>query len=210
MMEIGRHRIVVGGASLETAQSLMPTQREADLVYTDPPWGPSTLHMFDTMNKSAYQEWETFCSKLAAAIDWAAKGPVGIFMGTKWMDDTLRPLQARGFHVIQRTVLEYGSPVWWESLGRKKRLEATYAQLDRDPNVLAVRWPSLTLHGMATISDVIKQTLPDSVGKVIYDPCAGFGIVPKAALKHGAIFRGSDINESRLSVTAQILQKQVA
>lgn len=199
---IGVHRVIQAGATLESAQALV-AQHEVDVIYTDPPWGPQALHMFDTMRESEYQEWTSFLDQFSAAVDWAAKRRVFIYMGTKWAFDTAEAVRRKGFTVLAQTQLEYGSPVWWPSLGRKKRLEAAMIQMSRDPHDKAVSWGG-DVHGRARCSEAIAA-VPGA--QLVYDPCVGLGLVAAVTKKLGLRFVGSEPSEERLANTIKILAK---
>jgi len=204
VQQIGDHKIAVGGVSLDVVQQLTPP-RSVDLVYTDPPWGPQALHLFDTMNKSGYQEWSDFLQKFGQAVDYMAKGPVFVFMGTAFADDIADSLRPYGFVERGRWEVEYGSPVWWPSLNSKKRLSATLWFGHRTAGPKPGN-PVPEVHGQKAVE--WAMTLCDiHAGDVVCDPCVGLGLVAKAAVKRGCKFVGSDLNSTRLGTTADILRR---
>lgn len=206
--EVGAHRVSDGGASLATARALMPAPRMANLVYTDPPWGPSALHMFDTMNATEYQDWDGFLKTWAEAVDYAAAGRVCVYMGSKNADDVTDVMRKRGLYRVAEDILEYGGLTWWETLGRKARLKATMLQYDRDRSAPPIRWTN-PVHGRHAVLDAIGAILPGSTihRGLVYDPCVGLGLVAKVSIQSGCLFVGSDLNATRLATTIDILQK---
>ena len=66
--QIGKHRIQHGDI-MDGIDNLMET-KQADFIYTDPPWGKGTLKYFKTLNKkqtgleSEDWSWSEFLEKL--------------------------------------------------------------------------------------------------------------------------------------------------
>lgn len=197
---IGPHRLLVGDVTAGTVKDLMGGEL-ADVVYSDPPWGPGNLQFWATMHARGSVPRETwprfldaFCSSVVKHT--RPEAPIFVEMGLRWVDDLDAAMRSWG-------------------LGRRRRWDITYGSKRRPlPNTLLLYGPTnvvVTLpdppHGepvtLAVLGAVVRP------GVVVLDPCTGFGMTARITHRLGGVFRGTELNPQRLARTAAWLQKAV-
>lgn len=197
-VDIGSHRLMVGDLTAGAVASLLGDER-ADVVYSDPPWGPGNLQYWATMHDRGSIPRETWPAFLAAFCGTVAThrkpdAPIFVEMGLRWVDELDAAMRAVG-------------------LERQRRLTITYGPKNKPlPN-------SVSLYG----SRDVEVTLPDpphgepitrtilgavvKPGMLVLDPCTGFGMTARIAHALGARFRGTELNAVRLERTVAWLTK---
>lgn len=205
VFRVGRHRFLSAPVSRSSAELLLGGE-QASLVYSDPPWGPGALHLFDTMNRTVRQVWINFCSDFAEAVAAAASGPVCLLVGQKALPDVEAALAREGIVRCFSEQAEYGSPVYWPSLGRKKRMEAVLWGGHVQGGGWSMPVRRLELHGPAIVRRAIEATC--HADGLVYDPCVGLGLVARAAERSGRRFCGGDMNSERLRAAMDSVSKE--
>lgn len=196
---VGPHRLEVGDIHYGAVERVMAGGL-ADVIYSDPPWGPALLQMFATMNEPGSRPvvgWirflATFCGLCAAHR--APGAPVFVEMGLQWVDELDSIMGQHGLQSQRRWVVTYGS---------KKSPRPSTLSLYGE-KCIDVRMPEPP-HGegvtLAALSAVVKP------GSVVLDPCTGLGMTARITHKLGGHFRGTELNPKRMERTAAWLRSR--
>jgi hypothetical protein len=184
-------RVVVGELTLDRAKLALSGHEAADIVYSDPPWGPGNLRYWRTHNEEATPDWEgerrwntflaTFCDVVKACV--RPGGHVFVEMGTRWVDQLASEMGKREFAEAGRWTCYYGTPklpnvLWYSGPGK--------VSLTADSGVAMT---------MSAISCVAKP------GLVVMDPCCGKGMTARCATRLGMHFVGVELNPKRAAKT---------
>lgn len=197
---IGRHRLLCGDITTGAVTALMGTDR-ADVIYSDPPWGPGNLQYWATMHSRGSipcEHWPAFLTAfcVACATYRAPDAPVFVEMGLRWLVE------------LDATMASVG-------LERRHRWEILYGPKSKPlPN-------ALTLYGTHDVhvelverrgEPVTRQILGAVVrpGTVVLDPCTGLGMTARITHALGGNFRGCELNPTRLERTAAWLRTRAA
>lgn len=199
---IGPHRLVVGDIHYGSIDLVMGGEK-ADLIYSDPPWGPGLLQMFATMNvrgSAPVVGWSTFLATFCAACaeHRTPTAPVFVEMGLRWVDELDAHMAQRGLDLRRRWTATYGS----------KRLPfalSLYGGTDLDADAVVLPDPP---HGEAVTRAVLETLV--CPGTVVLDPCTGLGMTARITHKLGGHFRGTELNPKRMEVTAKWLRSRSA
>lgn len=182
--------LIVGELTAERARAALAGER-ADVVYSDPPWGPGNLMYWRTHNKETKRpDWpmflDTFCNVVAVNIKPNAH--VFVEMGLRWVDELAQAMGDRGIHEAKRWTCYYSNP--------------------KLPNVLWYAGPGTTTDpaGMAGVA-MTRRTLEGvaSPNALVFDPCCGKGMTARCALRLGMRFAGVELNPKRAEVTQRWL-----
>lgn len=177
--------VVVGELTLERAREALHGEL-ADVVYSDPPWGPGMLRYFRTINGERRRpDWceflGLFCEVVAASRK--AAGHVLIEMGPRWVDDLCASMLTVGILQSARFDCFYGSkrlPVtlWYSGPGIHSHPEG--------------------LHGSEMTLTALRGVC--SRGSLVFDPCCGKGMTARCASRLGMRFAGVELNPKRAEV----------
>lgn len=193
---IGPHRVICGDITAGAVAVVMGADR-ADVIYSDPPWGPGNQQYWHTMRergsvpRTAWPGFLTaFCA--ACAAHRATDAPVFVEMGLRWVDELDAAMVVVGLTPQRRWAITYGSK--------------------RHPNVLSLFGPRDLLillpdppHGEPVTKAILAAVV--SPGMVVLDPCTGLGMTARATHRLGASFRGSEMNAARLAKTEAWLRR---
>ena len=197
MTRIGPHRLLCGDVTAGAVKRLMGRER-ADVVYSDPPWGPGNLQYWATMHDRGSMPahaWPVFLSALCCAIAAHRKpdAPVFVEMGLRWVEALDAAMARRGLARCQRWTITYGP--------RGKPLPQALSLYGRN---VTVDLPSPP-HGEAVTRAALRAAvLP---GSVVLDPCTGLGMTARGTALLGGHFRGAELNPARLARTAAWLTR---
>lgn len=211
-MTIGPHRLLCGDITEGIVSTLMRDEL-ADVVYSDPPWGPGNQQYWHTMRARGSRprsSWPAFLSSFAEAcrINSKPHAPIFVEMGMRWADQLAATMTDEGLLEVRRWVVTYGPakrplPVtmhlFTHAIGGGDFRETTRS-IDAAMPVPAHGEP-VTAHVLGV---VIRQ------GSVVLDPCTGLGMTARWAHKLGGCFRGTEMNASRLERTASWLRSQAS
>lgn len=196
-IEIGPHRLLHGDITTGIVSTLMGTER-ADLVYSDPPWGPGNQRYWHTHNGSVPRtDWLTFLAAFCAACSAHRKpgAPVFVEMGLRWVEDLDAAMARVGLHRMRRWDISYGRPARPNAL---LLYGLDDVAIDLGPNT----------HGEPITRTVLAAVVKP--GSVVLDPCCGKGMTARTTHHRGGYFRGSELNSKRLEVTASWLRKHAS
>lgn len=163
----------------------------ADIVYSDPPWGPGNLMYWRTHNgETERPDWrrflDTFCGVVASSIKPGAH--VFVEMGLRWVDDLAETMASLEIHESKRWTCFYGNP--------------------KLPNVLWYSGPGTTTDPSGMAGVAMTRTALEGVaspGALVFDPCCGKGMTARCALRLGMRFAGVELNPKRAAVTQKWL-----
>lgn len=182
--------IVVGELTLARARAALEDSM-ADIVYSDPPWGPGNLMYWRTHNgETRRPSWpvflETFCAIVRESTNHSSH--VFVEMGTRWVDELAAQMARNGLVESRRFDCLYGNPkipnvLWYSGPG-----------MTTDPSGLSgVKMTMTALRGVA------------SPGALVFDPCCGKGMTTRCSLRLGMRFAGVELNPKRAKVTQEWL-----
>lgn len=196
---IGNHKLLRGDLTEGAVTELMGDEL-ADVIYSDPPWGPGNLKYWHTAcGTTPLTDWPGFLRCFCEAIARHRMGdaPVFVEMGVRWVNDLDQAMKAVG-------LLPERNPRRWN---------ITYGA-ERRPNVLSLYGPvdhdidlSENGHGPAVTSVVLRAVVKP--GMLVLDPCTGKGMTARNTHKLQGHFRGVEMNEARLGETAEWLRSHV-
>ena len=202
VIAVGPHRFAVGTVADGAVQAVLGGAR-ADIMYSDPPWGPGLLKTFQTeagkkMAAFIQQNWTDFLRSFCMVSTMHVDGPVFVEMGLKWVDELAAAMQAAGIDEQARYTAFYGSP---------KRPSALWLGWKPQPEVRRARWASiaakLDLEGQAG-AKLVRHALAPWIDeqprhKIVLDPCTGLGLTARTAASLGYYFAGVEPDRTRLN-----------
>ncbi len=196
MITVGKHSLLCGDITAGAVDDLMGDER-AGVIYSDPPWGPGNQQYWHTMRERGARPRTSWPDFLAAFCGVCARfrapgAPVFVEMGLRWVDD---------LHLAMRQV----------GLEPRRRWEITYGPKKKPlPNMLSlfgeqdVEVDLSNRHGepatRAILSAVVKP------GMIVLDPCTGLGMTARITHELGGLFRGTEMNATRLARTESWLR----
>lgn len=184
--------LVIGELTRERAFLALGGEK-ADLVYSDPPWGPGNLMYWRTHNKETVRpSWETFLDTFVSVVSESVKtgGHIFVEMGVRWVDELAHVMRSHGISESSRWNCLYGNPklpnvLWYSGPGCRT-----------DPSGMSgVKMTHTALSGVAT------------KGALVFDPCCGKGMTARCSIRLGMRFAGVELNPKRAEVTKLWLEK---
>ena len=199
MIEIGRHRLLCGDITDGAVERVMGDEL-AEVIYSDPPWGPGNQQYWHTMRergaapRTSWPEFlAAFCARCVAFRRPVA--PVFVEMGLRWLDELDAAMHAAGLVRQRRWSILYGAK-------KKPVPNAVTLYGERD---IAIDLPDPPFGEPVTraiLEAVVKPT------RIVLDPCTGLGMTARITHTLGGIFRGTEMNATRLERTAAWLRKR--
>lgn len=197
--QIGPHRLMVGDLTQGAVAELMGDEK-ADVVYTDPPWGPGNQQYWHTMRErgsSPRTSWPEFLNHLVRTVvsHSKAEAPIFVEMGMRWVDELDHAMASMGVRSQRRWLTTYGPkskalPVWLNLYGTSD---------------VQVEMPDPP-HGEPVTRAVLEAVMKP--GMVVLDPCTGLGMTARCTHKLGGAFRGTEMNAARLDRTIEWLRRR--
>lgn len=189
--------LVVGELTTTRAAAALACEL-ADIIYSDPPWGPGNLMYWRTHNgETRRPDWATFLSTFCSIVRSSVRpgGHVFVEMGLRWVDDLAEAMRRVGFRESARFGCLYGPA--------SKRL----------PNVLWYSGPGTKtdpsgMYGVAMTRRALEGVA--APGALVFDPCCGKGMTARCALRLGMRFAGVELNPRRAAVTKAFLARHAA
>lgn len=200
---IGPHRLLVGDLTAGAVGRLMGLTL-ADVIYSDPPWGPGNQQYWHTMNargSAPRTDWPrflaAFCWVCAAAR--SSDAPVLVEMGLRWADELDAAMLTAGLARHARWKITYGP--------RSKPMPHTLNLYGANVPGLGPRWKPDDPHGEAPTRAVLARVVRP--GAVVLDPCTGLGMTARITHELGGRFFGCELNPGRMARTVAWLEKRV-
>lgn len=201
MIHIGPHRLLCGDITAGAVGKLMAGEL-ADVIYSDPPWGPGNQQYWHTMNvrgstpRTPWSEFlRAFCQ--ASAEHRAADAPVFVEMGLRWVDELIATMAAVGLPYQRQ----------WRILYGQKKKPHTNVLCLFGPRDIPVEMPDPPFGEPITRATLEACVRP---GMIVLDPCTGLGMTARITHTLGAHFRGTELNAARLERTAAWLRRRHA
>src|SRR5512142_1439624 len=107
--ELNPHKIVCGDLTQGAVATTMGTDL-ADVIYSDPPWGPGLHTMFHTAAKETPKtDWAGFLEAFAKVCKQYSKpsAPIFVEMGTKWVPDLDSAMDNVGLIIVDQWNITY-------------------------------------------------------------------------------------------------------
>jgi hypothetical protein len=189
VIEYEQHRFLKGDITQGAVDALMGDER-ADVIYSDPAWGPGNQQYWHTMNDRGSVPRTSWGEFLAAFCRACAKfrkpnTPIFVEMGTRWADELDGAMSLIGLPRQRRWVVTYGP--------KRKPLPVTLNLYGaHDIGIVMPEPPHGEPVTRAVLSAVVKP------GMVVLDPCTGLGMTARITHQLGGVFRGTELNEARL------------
>lgn len=203
---VGRHRLICGDITALTPEhpngpvgALMGDDL-ADVVYSDPPWGPGNQKYWHTHRAHGAvprTSWPDFLSAFCVLVATYKKpnAPAFIEMGLRWVEDLERAMSAAGLSHRKTWRIFYGP--------RTKPLPNALLQFGPAP---LIRLPDPPVGEPVTRAALEAVVRP---GSLVLDPCTGLGMTARITHILGGQFRGCEMNPLRLARTEAWLRKRV-
>jgi len=202
--EIGRHKVKCGDI-MSGIDDLM-ANRQADFVYSDPPWGQGNLRYWQTINKRHTGrerndiDYEEFLPHYFHLVSKHVKDVCVIEYGVSWRSDAIKVANDAGFkHMGVFTSLYQAS----------KLLPLDVHVFSKSGNVVIppnFKEKCLELRGLPLVKYIFSAMLPKNA-KMVLDPMCGMGYTAQSTIDSGLAFYGNELNEKRLGKTMTRLQK---
>lgn len=201
IVSVGPHRLLVGDITAGAVAKLMGSEK-ANVIYSDPPWGPGNQQYWHTMRERGSVPRTNWPGFLAAFCEACAQhrhqnAPVCVEMGVRWVNELDLAMAKVGLSATKRWTVFYGP----------KRMPL--------PNTLSLygaALPSISMpdppHGEAITLAVLSSVVMP--GSVVLDPCTGLGMTARLTHRLGGSFRGSEMNAGRMARTEAWLRKHGA
>lgn len=178
---------------------------KADIFYCDPPWGQGLVRKFYTMNKQmtgSEQEVPTNEEFLKQVFIMAKKHSNGVIIieyGIKWYEQVKQMGTVLGLN--------------WHGLGIT-RYKGNGKLMDMHIHVFSI--PGIAIKDPKPLFKTIASTTGYATtlavvdfyakaGGILLDPCCGLGLMARATLANGMVFRGAELNAKRLEKTLAII-----
>lgn len=201
--QIGSHKTKCGNL-IDGIDDLMGSEK-ADVIYSDPPWGQGNLSYWETIRLRQTGATERRDNDLFKFLDMFflsaqkyAKNVLLAEYGIKWREMFLGTAKGFGFqnNVTIRTLYKSGAKV----------LPMELHVLSKTPVNLPPGYvESVTdTQDMDTVKNAVKPFV--APGGILLDPCCGMGFSARTALHYGMVFRGNELNSSRLAKTNRVLE----
>ena len=185
--------VAVGELTHDMARQVLHGKK-ADIVYSDPPWGPGNLKYWRTMNNESVEvNWEDFLYLFCSIVSSNTKPSSEIFveMGCRWVDQLAEQMSLVG---IQET----------------HRIDCTYrGGAKRYPNILWHAGSEIDLehrNGGVTMTKEVLMSVAIP-GGLVFDPCCGKGMTAKCALRLDMDFVGIELNPQRAAVALAVVEQ---
>lgn len=209
-IEIGRHRLLCGDITAGAVGKLMGDEL-ADVIYSDPPWGPGALQLFATQAgpglPDSAEAWALFLDVFARTCAAHSKPSTPIFveMGPRWAEQLRSVMRDHGMYRACAWTVTYGPkakplPVTLGLFGM-----TPLGSLDVVVHAVDDSMPS-PAHGEPVTAAALRCVVRP--GYVVLDPCTGLGMTARWTHKLGGDFRGVELVQARMARTADWLRRQ--
>lgn len=184
--------LVVGELTIARAREALEGE-DAEIIYSDPPWGPGNLMYWRTHNQETERpDWEAFIDLFCRVVSESVVdgGHVFVEMGLRWVDQLAGAMAAVGIQERARWTCYYGNP--------------------KLPNVLWYSGPGTTTDPSGMSGVAMTRCALEGVarpGALVFDPCCGKGMTARCALRLGMRFAGVELNPRRAAVTRAFLDR---
>ena len=200
MIAIGPHRLLCGDLTTGSVEALLGGER-ADVIYSDPPWGPGNQQYWHTHNARGSvprTDWPGFLAAFCGvcAQHRTHEAPVFVEMGMRWVDELDAAMAHAGLRQQRRWAITYGP--------KSKPLPVTLSLYG--PQDLPIDLGA-DMHGEPVTRTILSAVV--TPGMVVLDPCTGKGMTARWTHRLGGCFRGNELNPRRLQITADWLRRQV-
>jgi hypothetical protein len=185
--------VLIGELTLERAKMVLQGKK-ADIVYSDPPWGPGNLRYWRTMNNEGNEvNWKKFLHLFCQVVKDSTNPTSEIFveMGTRWIDELAAEMASVGIQETQRFECSYRG-------GAKRYRNFLW---HAGTHIVPTELNGGVKMTMGILSAVAKD------GAIVFDPCCGKGMSAKCAIKNNMKFVGIELNAKRAAMTQKILTK---
>ena len=194
---------------------------KVNIFYCDPPWGNGMIKYFNTLRKKQTNEFsinlpenKIFLERLATLAIRSNAQFVCIENGNKWSNETENVFIEKGFEHITTITGFYDKPLkpmklhlfmakhyFIKTSGTKFFLLEKYFN-EIVQNRAGFDLVEKVFH--CCLGDVnFQKTL---IGCGVFDPCCGFGMTAKVAIKNKMRFYGNEFNQKRLEKTIEVLR----
>lgn len=200
--KIGPHRLLCADITIDGAIDVLMDGARADVIYSDPPWGPGNQQYWHTMRErgsTPRTDWKKFLDAFAAvcANHRTSDAPVFVEMGLRWTGDLDQAMEVVGLPLVERWGILYGP--------KKKPLPNTVAAYGSLPPVFELPDPP---HGEPVTRAILGAAV--NHGDIVLDPCTGLGMTARCATKAGGMFYGCEMNAARMERTASWLRRKTS
>lgn len=200
--QVGEHRVKCGDL-MDGIGDLMINDK-AYIFYSDPPWGQGNLNYWQTINTKMTGadkktiDLDNFINKVFETANEYTKKIIFIEYGVKYKEYIIKNGEKYGLKHNGVADLLYRS-----GSGKLPLHLHIFSKGDIEiPNGYFENLKGSI--GMQTLRMAVTPFAVD--GEIILDVACGMGYTAQIALETGMIFRGNEINASRLSKTIKLLE----
>lgn len=172
-------------------QPLPAFMKQADVIFTDPPWNNSNIHSFYTKaNLDPYSiQYNTFFLRLFDCVEEINPNVCYIEIGKEYLPDVIDEMKRIYPHVtfIISSYYHKKENICFVVRGSRKLKKLRLDYMDEE--------------------DIIEWVCANESYECIGDLCMGRGLVGLNAFKNGRRFVGTELNHKRLSVLAENISK---
>lgn len=193
MKQFGPHLTAQGSVMGPQVEELLPVE----VLYSDPPWGDGMLKRFaSTVEKAtgmrpAQPSFEQVCERFGQLTE-SVSGHVFLEVGQKSHGLLLEAVRPH-LSDVSVTPFYYGS-----------NIQAVLIYGNRGGGAAPDLSDLGKLKGLPFVKHILgKVAVP---GARVLDPCCGAGYTARAAVHHGMLFRGNELNPARLEKTESFLR----
>ena len=198
--QIEKHKVKHGDI-MDGIDDLMDGQ-QADIVYTDPPWGQGNLRYWQTINnrmtgaEKKDVDYNAFINQIFKVSKKYAQNLLLVEYGIRWKDDIINLGEKHGFihNAIINEQYKSGSKLLPLHLHvfSKHSMDVSQEYID-----------SVTdSYGYDCVKKVITPFAKE--GNILLDPCCGMGYSAQVSIDTGMTFYGNELNSKRLEKTIRI------
>jgi|TARA_Y100000004_G_C8856010_1_gene386860 hypothetical protein len=195
ILKINKHSFFNGDITKGAIDKLMENKK-FDILYCDPPWGSGALKMFNTLNSKMNNlpkeevSWEFFLESFCKIINnYSNEDSLVILeMGTKFTNDLKLFIEMNTNFKLRQIFYPY-----------YRNNNKIYAQ-----NITYFSCKNDFLFDSTKIDNTIGKLATENIfaqcpkKDIVLDPCCGFGLTLKMAVKYDMAFFGNEINQKRL------------
>ena len=207
----GHHRVQAGDV-MRGLDTLMHGDSAA-VFYSDPPWGPGMMTYFQGLVRKQgvtdvlQPDYRALLDALLLLAARHTTGPIFIEYGERWADDVVAAGTGAGCAHLATFNGRYTSAKRPQHIHLFAPPGLVGAPLVAVAHDLAYRAALEEFTGVQAVVAALKPfVVPNGI---VLDPCCGFGLVGKAAVRLGMRFYGNELNAQRLAPCCRWLQREV-
>ena len=193
---------------------------KVQIFYCDPPWGNGMIKFFDTLRKKQTNEFSThlpqnqiFLERLATLAIQSNAQFICVENGEKWSKETEEIFINKGLQHITTITGFYDKPL--KPMKLHLFMAKSYFQKTSGNKLFLLEKYFNEIVQNKSGFDLVEKAIHCCLGTPhfqkelrtagVFDPCCGFGMTAKVAVKNKMQFFGNEFNSKRLEKTLKVL-----